>query len=100
MCYANLVGLGSDGANVMLGTRNSVLTRLKAKQPSFHCNCHLAALIANHACKAMADYLEDVTIQIGTSSRKAQSSTEHFKSSKRLLIQNHTSYSKLDKLGG
>ena len=65
--YANLVGLGSDGANVMLGARNSVLTRLKAKQPalvSFHCNCHLAALIANHACRAMPDYLEDVTIQL------------------------------------
>ena len=54
VCYGNLVGLGSDGANVMLGTRNSVLVQLKAKQPalvSFHCNFHVAALIANHACK-------------------------------------------------
>ena len=67
ICYSNLVGLGSDGANVMLGTRNSVLTRLKAKQPglvSFHCNCHLAALIANHASKVLPDFLEDVTIQV------------------------------------
>ena len=67
MCYVNLVGLGSDGANVMLGTRNSVLTGLKAKQPaliSFHCNCRLVALIANHACKTLPDYLEDVRIQI------------------------------------
>jgi hypothetical protein len=67
ICYSSLVGLGSDGANVMLGTRNSVLTRLKGKQPglvSFHCNCHLAALIANHASKVLPDFLEDVTIQI------------------------------------
>ena len=51
----------------MLGTRNSVLTQLKEKQPGlvyFHCNCHLAALIANHASKVLPDFLEDVTIQI------------------------------------
>ena len=51
----------------MLGPRHSVLVQLKAKQPSlisFHCNCHLAALIANHSCKVLPDYLEDVTIQI------------------------------------
>ena len=51
----------------MLGKRNSVLTRLKAKQPalvSFHCNCHLAALIANHACSVLPDYLEDLTVNI------------------------------------
>ena len=65
--YSSLVGLGSDGANVMLGNRNSVLSRLKAKQPgliSFHCNCHLAALIGNHASKALPDFLEEVTIQV------------------------------------
>ena len=52
---------------IMLGTRNSVLTRLKEKQPglvSFHCNCHLAALITNHASKVLPDFLEEVTIQI------------------------------------
>ena len=46
--YGDLVGMGSDGTNVLLGNRNSVLTRLRDKQPSliaFHCNCHLAALI-------------------------------------------------------
>ena len=65
--YSNLVGLGSDGASVMLGSRNSVLTRLQTEQPavvSFHCNCHIAALIANHACKELPDYLDDLTVQI------------------------------------
>ena len=67
ICYTNLVGMGLDGANVMLGTRNSVLTRLTAKQSSliaFHCNCHIAALIANHACHVLPDYLEDLTTHI------------------------------------
>ena len=44
-----------------------MLTRLKGKQPSlvaFHCNCHVAALIANHACNVLPDYLEDLTVQI------------------------------------
>ena len=59
--------MGSDGTNVMLGNRNSVLTRLRDKQPlliAFHCNCHLAALIANYACSVFPDYLEDLTINI------------------------------------
>ena len=67
ICYTNLVGMGSDGCNVMLGSRNSVMTRLKSKQPSlisFHCNCHVAALIANHACGKLPGYLDDITIQI------------------------------------
>jgi hypothetical protein len=59
--------VGTDGGNVMVGMRNSVLTRLKEKQPAlvaFHCNCHIAALIANHACKVLPDYLDDLTIQV------------------------------------
>lgn len=31
--YANLVGFGSDGANVMMGKRKSVMARLKVNQP-------------------------------------------------------------------
>ena len=56
----NLIGLGTDGANVMLGQRNSVLSRLRLKQAnvtSLHCNCHIAALIANYACKVLPDNL-------------------------------------------
>ena len=39
------------------------MTRLKSKQPSlisFHCNCHVAVLIANHACDKLAGYLDDI----------------------------------------
>ena len=53
--YDNLVGLGTDGENVMLGARNSVMSQLQCKQPALvalHCHCHIAALIANEAAKS------------------------------------------------
>ena len=48
--YENIIGLGIDGANVMLGRRNSVLSWLRSKQGnivSLHC---IASLVANYAC--------------------------------------------------
>ena len=65
--YDRLVGLGTDGCNVMMGVRNSVLSRLQSKQPAlvaFHCNCHIAALIPNHACKVMPKELEELTSDV------------------------------------
>jgi hypothetical protein len=65
--YDYLVGLGTDGANVMLGQRNSVMSCLRLKQPSLvalHCNCHIAALIANASCKVLPDYLEELTSDV------------------------------------
>ena len=47
----------------MLGARNSVMSRLRCKQPALvalHCRCHIAALIANEACKVLPDELEDL----------------------------------------
>ena len=67
LSYDKLIGLGTDGANVMLGQRNSVLSRLRAKQPciiSLHCNCHIAALIANYSCKVMPNELEELTTDV------------------------------------
>ena len=64
LLYDNLVGLGIDGANVILGAWNSVMSRLRCKQPvlvALHCHCHIAALIANEACKVLPDELEDLT---------------------------------------
>ena len=45
--WCNVVGFESDTANVMIGKHNSVLSRVKAKQPgvfSQGCVCHLANL--------------------------------------------------------
>ena len=52
--WKNLIGYASDTANVMVGVRNSVLSRIKLKQPnvfSLGCLCHLAALCAVAALK-------------------------------------------------
>lgn len=50
----NLIGLASDGANVMAGQNNSVMTRLKAENKSIFlmkCICHSFNLCANYAFK-------------------------------------------------
>ena len=61
----NLVGLGTDGANEMLGARNSVMLRLRCKQPALVAlHCHIAALIANEACKVLPGELEDLTTDV------------------------------------
>ena len=44
-----------------------MFSRLQAEQPSLvaiHCNCHIAALIANACCKVLLDNLEELTIGI------------------------------------
>ena len=67
LSYSNLVGLGTDGANVMLGRRNSIFSRLQTEQPSLvaiHCNCHIAALIVNASCKVLPDNLEELTTDV------------------------------------
>ena len=65
--YNRLVGLGTDGCNVMMDVRNSVLSLLQSKQPAlvaFHCNSQIAALIVNHACKVMPKKLEELTCDV------------------------------------
>ena len=81
-CYDNLIGLGTDGANVMLGQRNSVLSRLRLKQAnivSLHCNCHIAALIANYACKVLPDNLEELTTDVYYYFQKSPKRIREFK---------------------
>ena len=63
----HLIGLGTDGCNVMMGERNSIMSRLRSKQPgliALHCNCHIAALIANHACLVIPKELEELTTDV------------------------------------
>ena len=50
--WGNPLGFGSDGASVMLGCPNSVLSRLRTVQPHLrriHCISHVAHLCAAHA---------------------------------------------------
>ena len=57
------MALGTDGANVMIGARNSVLSRFKDAQPNIfhiHCTCHVAALCAAYACKTFPKFSEQL----------------------------------------
>ena len=61
--YHRLIGWNSDGANVMLGSRNSVVSRLKQKQPNLcvlHCICHVSHLIVGDAIKCIPSYVIDI----------------------------------------
>lgn len=54
--WANVIGFASDTASVMVGKRNSVLSRVIQKQGdvfSMGCVCHLAALCAAAALKKL-----------------------------------------------
>lgn len=59
----NLIGLGSDGCNVMMGEHNSVSSRLKRDYPGIiimKCICHSLALCSSEACKKLPPELEQL----------------------------------------
>lgn len=59
----NLIGFASDGANVMAGQNNSVMTKLKAENKSIFlmkCICHSFNLCTNYACKKLSRWVEDL----------------------------------------
>ena len=80
LLYDNLVRLGRDGANVMLGARNSVMSRLQCKQPALVAlHCHITALIANEACKVLPGELEDLTTDVWYYFQKSPRRLRQFK---------------------
>lgn len=59
----NLIVFGADGANVMMGKHNSVITRLQAEIPNIFilkCICHSFSLCASNACLKLPRGIEDV----------------------------------------
>lgn len=65
--WKNVVGYASDTANVMVGKRNSVLSRILKKQPkvfSLGCVCHLAALCASATLKKLPVSVDELLIDI------------------------------------
>lgn len=54
--FSNMIGYGSDGANVVSGQNNSVWTRIKEKNPNciqFTCICHSLNKVADEAFNEM-----------------------------------------------
>ena len=65
--WSNMIGYASDSASVMVGVRNSVLSRVRSKQPkifSLGCLCHLAALCAAAALKKLPVSIDELLIDI------------------------------------
>ncbi|CAH1106949.1 unnamed protein product [Psylliodes chrysocephalus] len=63
----NLVGFASDGANVMTGKYNSVMSRMKEEVPDIflkRCICHSFHLCASAACEKLPRTVEDVARDI------------------------------------
>lgn len=59
--FQNLIGLGTDGANVLIGHRSGVCTRLKELQPELigvKCVCHSLAKVAEYAFRKLPSHLE------------------------------------------
>lgn len=57
----NLIGFASDGANVMTGRNNSVVTLLQNKIPNIFilkCACHSFHLCASYACTKLPRFTE------------------------------------------
>ena len=64
---SKLIGFGSDNANVMIGRRNSVWSRVQEQQPQavlVGCVCHLAHLCASDACEELPDEVEKMVTDI------------------------------------
>ena len=65
--WSNVIGFCSDSASVMVGRRNSVLSRVLNEQPdvfSLGCICYLAALCAAAGLKALPVSIDNLLIDI------------------------------------
>jgi len=65
--WQNVVGFVSDSCNMMIGSQNSVLTRVKEKQPNVFnigCICHLENLCELARMKALSVSVDDFFVDI------------------------------------
>uniref|UniRef100_H3AXR2 Uncharacterized protein n=1 Tax=Latimeria chalumnae TaxID=7897 RepID=H3AXR2_LATCH len=65
--WENVMGLGADGAANMIGKNNSLMSRIKEKQPhlyTLHCACHVSHICASDACKKLPSYLDNFFVEL------------------------------------
>ena len=65
--WKNCIGYASDNANVMVGWNNSLLSRVREKNPDIMdigCVCHLANITAQKAIKTLPLPVEDLLIDV------------------------------------
>ena len=82
LAFDNLVGYGSDGANVVSGSNNSVWTRLKAKNPNlirFTCICHSLAKVGEEAFNELPSRMSAILKMIPKWFRKSDKRKSNYK---------------------
>ncbi|XP_049799749.1 uncharacterized protein LOC126235056 [Schistocerca nitens] len=65
--FANIIGFGADGCNIMMGVRNSVASRFRDSCPGIFvmkCVCHSVHICASEACKNLPRACEDLVRNI------------------------------------
>lgn len=79
----NMIGFASDGANVMMGNNNSVMSRFRILIPDlfiFKCICHSFHLCASAACEKLPMYIEvlvrDIYNYLNTSPKRTEAFIE------------------------
>ena len=96
--WSNVVGFESDTANVMIGRHNSVLSRVKTKQPNVFsqgCTCHLANLCLLKGVQALPvdvdDFFVDLFYHFDKSTKRKEELHEfqEFTGTKQLKIIKH-----------
>ena len=96
--WANVVAFESDTTNVMVGKHNSVLLRVKEKQPHVYsqgCVCHLANLALLAGVKALPvdvdDFLVDLFYYFEKSAKRKEDLREfqHLTDTKQLKVLKH-----------
>lgn len=80
----NIVGITCDNASVLIGNRNSFISRLKKEESVLivlKCICHSSALIGNKACSKLPDLCENLlhtVINYVSSSAKRSANLREF----------------------
>ncbi|XP_055604779.1 protein FAM200C-like [Uranotaenia lowii] len=83
-----LVGFASDGASVMMGTKNSVMCLLKKDCPNLiiiKCTCHSLALCASYACNKLPDDIEQLMRDIYSYLAHSPKRMQEFKNVQNIL---------------
>ena len=80
--WANVIGFASDNCNTMVGSKDSVLTRLRAENPrifSIGCICHLANLCIKDGVKELPINVDDLLVDIFYFFRHSSKRIQDFK---------------------
>ena len=67
--FTNIIGYAADGANTMIGSNNSIKTRMETTNPSIfvmRCTCHSAHLAASNACTTLPKETEEFIREVYT----------------------------------